>query len=412
MEKITIENFAGIAYIEFEFKDITILIGPQGSGKSISVKLLYFFKNFFDEIIRSIDSEATKRELDKKQKETFVNFFPKESWPKGNFKITYSLNETFISVERTNNIFSFDYSGNLKKAITKARKVYTDENKKNQDNPKQHSIANQRSIRKKITESLTQDIGSRATYDQFFIPAGRSFFANIQKSIFSFLKDNQSLDPFLIEFGSFYETFKRLYRDLITENQDVPFDEIVSQILQSNYHREKDEDYLIHSDNRKVNLSNASSGQQEILPLVLILRALNIMNFTSGATIYIEEPEAHLFPVAQKRIVQLLARTFNNKRSNFQIIVTTHSPYLLSSFNNLLEAGQLTIIKPDKSEQIAQIVPKEEQINPDLLCAYSLKDGKKEFLIDSESKLISQTLLDEVSNEIAIEFGNLLDIEF
>ena len=70
---------------------------------------------------------------------------------------------------------------------------------------------------------------------------------------------------------------------------------------------------------------------------MIILKSLNYINSTGGGyTIYIEEPEAHLFPTAQKRIVQLLARTFNNTNSNFQIIVTTHSPYILSSFNNLI----------------------------------------------------------------------------
>lgn len=412
MEKIKIENFAGIKSMEFEFKSINILIGPQGSGKSITVKLLYFFKNFVSEIIKSIDSEETKRELDKRQKETFTNFFPKESWPKGNFKISYLIDETEIYIEKTNNILNFGYSENLKKAFNKGKKLFSDEKKKIAENPKLNSFSFKRKSIEKLRECIGGEISTVATYDQFFIPAGRSFFANIQKSIFSFLSDNRSLDPFLIEFGSFYENLKRLYKDVVNDKQDKEFDEIVSQILNSSYHREKDKDFLIHSDNRKVNLSNASSGQQETLPLIVILRALNVISFNSGATIYIEEPEAHLFPIAQKRIVQLLARTFNNKKSNFQIIVTTHSPYILSSFNNLLQAGRLNELKPNNIEDIEKIVPKEEQINPNLLCAYSLNKGVKDILIDDETHLISQTILDSVSSEIANEFGNLLDIEF
>lgn len=412
MEKIKIENFAGIKSMEFEFKSINILIGPQGSGKSITVKLLYFFKNFVSEIIKSIDSEETKRELDKRQKETFTNFFPKESWPKGNFRISYFIYETEIYIEKTNNILNFGYSENLKKAFNKGKKLFSDEKKKIAENPKLNSFSFKRKSIEKLRECIGDEISTVATYDQFFIPAGRSFFANIQKSIFSFLSDNRSLDPFLIEFGSFYENLKRLYKDVVNDKQDKEFDEIVSQILNSSYHREKDKDFLIHSDNRKVNLSNASSGQQETLPLIVILRALNVISFNSGATIYIEEPEAHLFPIAQKRIVQLLARTFNNKKSNYQIIVTTHSPYILSSFNNLLQAGRLNELKPNNIEDIEKIVPKEEQINPNLLCAYSLNKGVKDILIDEETHLISQTILDSVSSEIANEFGNLLDIEF
>lgn len=194
--------------------------------------------------------------------------------------------------------------------------------------------------------------------------------------------------------------------------QNKEFKDIASQILNSSYLREKDKDFLIHSDSRKVNLSSASSGQQETLPLIVFLNALNVLDFSNGATLYIEEPEAHLHPTAQKRIVQLLARTFNNNKSNFQIIVTTHSPYILSSFNNLLQAGRLAVLKPDRLEEIEKIIPKEEHIAPSLFCAYSLNNGEKKTLLDEETQLISQTTLDSVSNEIADEFGNLLDIEF
>jgi hypothetical protein len=318
-----------------------------------------------------------------------------------------------MSIEKSNNILDFQYSDNLKKTITNAREIFSDEKNRMVLEPKSSTLSFKKALNEKLTKCFKEEISPIVMYDQYFIPAGRSFFANIQKNIFSFLSDNRSLDPFLIEFGSFYENLKRLYKDVIVDKPDKEFDEIISQILNSNFYREKDKDFLIHNDNRKVNLSNASSGQQETLPLVIILRVLNIVNFSGGgATIYIEEPEAHLFPIAQKRIVQILARTFNNHNSNFQIIVTTHSPYILSSFNNLLQAGRLTNLKPEEAFRISKVVPKEEQINPDLLCAYSLYMGKRELLEDEDSKLISQTILDSVSNEIATEFGNLLDIEF
>ncbi len=414
MEKIKIENFAGIKSMDFEFKSINILIGPQGAGKSVTVKLLYFFKSFFSEALRSVDSEESKRELDKKQKEKFITFFPRESWPKGNFKITYTLEKTTITIERLSNQVNFDYSDNLKKVIARVRKIYADEKKRISDDPKRSSYSFKRQLNEKLENLFKQEISTEAMYSQFFIPAGRSFFANIQKSIFSFLSDNRSLDPFLIEFGSFYENLKRFYnRETNTDKVDKEFEEIISQILNSKYLREKEKDFLIHNDNRKVNLSNASSGQQETLPLVVILRVLNELHFSgSGATIYIEEPEAHLFPIAQKAMVKLLARTFNNKSSKFQIIVTTHSPYILASFNNLLQAGRLTKLKPSEAKSISKVVPIQEQINPDLLSAYSLNSGKKDELLEGETKLISQTILDSVSNEIAVEFGDLLDIEF
>ncbi len=414
MEKISIDNFAGIKSMDFEFKPISVLVGPQGSGKSVVAKLLYYFKSFFGQIVRSIDADENKRELDQKQKQKFMTFFPKDSWPKGNFKVAYDIDKTTMSIEWVGGPLKFEYSDNLKKAINKARKISLEEKKRIAEDPKRSSYSFKRLLQERLEKHFMDEISPEAMFSQFFIPAGRSFFANIQRGIFSFLSDNRSLDPFLIEFGSFYENLKRIYApEAANDKRGSEFEAIISQILNSKYLREKEKDYLVHDDHRKVNLSNASSGQQETLPLVVILSVLNKLRFSGkGATIYIEEPEAHLFPTAQKAMVKLLARTFNNEQSSFQIIVTTHSPYILASFNNLLQAGRLAKLKPDDEENISKIVSGSERIAPEGFTGYALGFGEKHELMDDESQLVAQTMLDGVSNEIALEFGKLLDIEF
>ncbi|WP_298884263.1 ATP-binding protein [uncultured Polaribacter sp.] len=416
-EAIYIENFGGLKKMSFELKSINVLIGPQASGKSISAKLIYFFKNFSSEIIKSVENGESKRELDSKQKEKFTTYFPKESWPKNSFKIEYKINDSSITIERkASKTLSFSYSDDYKKILNKGRKYLKEEQKKLEQEIRIPSYKINRNTRNRFYECLKTDISEVSSYTQFFVPAGRSFFANIQSSIFSFLSNNKSLDPFLIEFGSFYDNFKRFANDEDfgrNKKPDKNFDKLINEIMNGNFLREKDKDYIIHNDSRKVNLSNASSGQQETLPLVLILKALTKLHFSNGgATLYIEEPEAHLFPTAQKKIIQLLARTFNNSRNNFQIIVTTHSPYILSSFNNLLEAGKIIEEQPNKINDVYKVIPKEEVLNPNDIIAYSVFGGQKKVLIDEETQLISQNILDSVSDEIAIDFGKLLDIEF
>ena len=417
METIYIENFAGIKKMDFDFKSINILIGPQGSGKSVTVKLMYFFKNFINEIVKNIENEESKRDLDKNQKEIFLNFFPKETWPKDDFLIIYKNNITSISLKKVDSKIIFEYSENLKKLLKKGKKIYTSEKAKYANDHKISNFRFKRELSDKITKCIQEELGVESTFEQFFVPAGRSFFANIQSTIFSFLSDNRSLDPFLIEFGSFYESLKRYYNDIIVNNnspqrQDKEFDELTSQILSSNYLREKEKDYLIHKDSRKVNLTNASSGQQETLPLIIILKALNYISSSGGGfTLYIEEPEAHLFPTAQKRIVELLARTFNSKNRNFQIFITTHSPYILSSFNNLIYAGNLAEnIK--YSTRVEDVISPKEYLESYLFSVYSLRNNVKSYLIDEETKLITTTILDSVSDDISIEFDKLLNIEF
>ena len=417
METIYIENFAGIKKMDFDFKSINILIGPQGSGKSVTVKLMYFFKNFINEIVKNIENEESKRDLDKNQKEIFLNFFQKETWPKDDFLIVYKNNITSISLKKVDSKIIFEYSENLKKLLKKGKKIYTSEKAKYANDHKISNFRFKRELSDKIKKCIQEELGVESTFEQFFIPAGRSFFANIQSTIFSFLSDNRSLDPFLIEFGSFYESLKRYYNDIIVNNnspqrQDKEFDELTSQILSSNYLREKEKDYLIHKDSRKVNLTNASSGQQETLPLIIILKALNYISSSGGGfTLYIEEPEAHLFPTAQKRIVELLARTFNSKNRNFQIFITTHSPYILSSFNNLIYAGNLAEnIK--YSTRVEEVISPKEYLESYLFSVYSLRNNVRSYLIDEETKLITTTILDSVSDDISIEFDKLLNIEF
>jgi predicted ATPase len=416
-ESILIENFGGLKKMSFELKSINVLIGPQASGKSITAKLIYFFKNFATEILKSVENGESKRELDSKQKEKFNTYFPKEAWPKSTFRIEYKINDSSIIIERkASKTLNFTYSDDFKKLLNKGRKFYKEEQKKVEQEIRTPTYKINRNTRNRFYECLKNEISDISSYSQFFVPAGRSFFANIQSSIFSFLSNNKSLDPFLIEFGSFYENFKRFAYDEDfgrDRKVDKNFDKLINAIMSGSFLREKDKDYIVHNDSRKVNLTNASSGQQETLPLVLVLKTLNRLHFSNGgATLYIEEPEAHLFPTAQKKIVQLLARTFNNRSRNFQIIVTTHSPYILSSFNNLLEAGKIIKEQPDKTNDVNKVIPKEEILNPNDIIAYSVFGGQKKILIDEETQLISQNILDSVSDEIAMDFGKLLDIEY
>ncbi len=418
-EILRINNFAGIKELEVELNKINIFIGPQASGKSITAKLIFYFKSFILEIRKGIENKENKREIDRNHINRFINYFPKETWPKNNFSIEYIIGETKMKIYKNDKPIKFEYSDNLKKLIKDAKKILKKEEERIINKKGVSNFEITINYTKKFNQLVKTDISPFSAYNQLFIPAGRSFFSNIQTSIFSFLNSNKSLDPFLIEFGSYYEHFKRLATDenLSEQNaeKDKDFQKLINEILNSNYLREKDKDFLLHTDKRKVNLSNASSGQQEILPLLIILKKLQRASFYGGgATLYIEEPEAHLFPNAQKKIIQLLARVFNSSENNFQIIVTTHSPYILSSFNNVMYAGNLmNKFKETKEAEINSVIPEKEIIMPDFVSAYSLDiEGNKTNLIDTETKLISQNILDSVSNEISIEFGKLLDIEY
>ncbi|WP_461641384.1 AAA family ATPase [Labilibaculum euxinus] len=418
MERLIIKKFAGIKSLEIDLTQINVLIGPQASGKSITAKLFYYFKSFFSEIRKGVESESSKRDIDTEHLNKFMTYFPKESWSDEDFSIEYYINKTVMSVKRFNGkTVKFEYSDDIKNIIRTARTILKKEKERLKKTKSIRSFELSHNFSQKFNELLKAEVSGCSMFNQIFIPAGRSFFSNVQASIFSFLSSNKSLDPFLIEFGSFYESFKRFSTDDFFSDEklkkDKEFEKLISNILNSQYKREKEKDYLMHNDKRKVNLSNASSGQQEILPLLIILQILKRISFSGdGSVLYIEEPEAHLSPNAQKLVVKLFARLFNTDKISFQMIITTHSPYILSSFNNLMYAGNLVSEIKENETKVFKVIPQSEIIKPNEVFAYSLSSNKEiKSLIDSETSLISQNILDDVSNEISIEFGKLLDIE-
>lgn len=417
-ESIQIKNFVGIQHIDIEIKQLNIFIGPQGSGKSITVKLIYFCKNILNDLTTSILEKKDLKTFKKEQIANFIKFFPKESWCNGEFNIKYKLNDIEIILNKDkSDKFKLDFSNNLKRIINKTR-IYLDKILKEENSKEpEHDILLKYERKGKIKSYISNLIFNleNEIYElgnQIFIPAGRSFFANLQANIFSILSANQNLDPFLIEFGSIYERFKDISTRNLNHKQNLPIDKIIQDILNSSYLREKNKDFLLHDDKRKVNLSNASSGQQEILPLIIMLKLFLNKTISLGnrAALYIEEPEAHLFPTAQFNVVKLLARLCNLKNS-YQIFITTHSPYLLSSFNNLFFAGSIIKKDSNKTENVYNLIDKNEIIFSENATAYSLSNGKYSNLMDERDGLILAETLDRVSENIAIQFESLLDID-
>jgi predicted ATP-binding protein involved in virulence len=102
----------------------------------------------------------------------------------------------------------------------------------------------------------------------------------------------------------------------------------------------------------------------------------------------------------------------DNSKKSSQLIVTTHSPYVLTSINNLIQASIVSnSVSEEKKLAVYKIVPKELMISEKYLNAYAFKDGTAVNIVDKETGLIYSKYLDSVSEEISIEFDKLLNIE-
>jgi glutamate racemase len=164
----------------------------------------------------------------------------------------------------------------------------------------------------------------------------------------------------------------------------------------------------------KIRLSNASSGQQEVIRL---LQDIFITMLDQEKVLRIlEEPEAHLFPIAQKQLIELLALMMNQNIDN-QLIITTHSPYILTVFNNLLFAKRVVDKNALVSKEVERVIAKDLWLNLEDFSAYSLgsySDDENwnycESIVDIQTQLIDQNYLDEVSDMLGSDFQALYAI--
>ncbi len=419
-ERLIIHNFAGIKDIDLSLGKINVLIGPQAAGKSICAKSLYYFKSFLNDLFTAVETGQTKRQFDNIFLKKFETYFLAQNIESKDFLLRYEIDDVFIQVDRNHAKLRLTYSEYFKKELTAWRKTFratldTAENEV-QALPRFHIISR---MQRQFFHTQAHNLGGIAAYSQIFIPAGRSFFAILQSSIFSFLSTNNAIDPFLTEFGSLYESIKSprssyMPRDDAEKQLKNKIDALTLSILQGKHVVESGKDVLHLSDGRKISLANSSSGQQEMLPLALILGSIPFMRLSGrvGNVVYIEEPEAHLFPTAQRSIVNLIATIFNESKIPVQYIITTHSPYILAAFNNLIHAGNVSSrLDPDATAELEKIVPEEQCIRSENMRVYSLHNGSSESIISDETGLISTNLLDTVSDDLAMQFDNILNFD-
>ena len=134
------------------------------------------------------------------------------------------------------------------------------------------------------------------------------------------------------------KTKKDLYEEALT---------LVAQILKGKYTFADGEERIWVDKDRYVKINFASSGQQET---VWILNLLVYYLVAEQPVFFImEEPESNLFPESQKLIIELISLVVGAGNA---VLLTTHSPYVLGTVNNLLYADTVGKRALQKTAQI------------------------------------------------------------
>jgi len=422
MRKLTVKNFSVIKEAELEFGKITVLIGPQSSGKSLLCKLAYFFQKVIVELaetsLRESDSLDTfrLRVMDEFVRVWFPAFGPEPDaqidYEDGPYKLTLSSSRSYNAGS------GFSKAGLVLSPEIEARYIQTSRELERERSSSGNTDFNSYA---RVIRSELERLQSSESAIYSYVPSTRAFFVTSQKAI---LGTSHRIDPITLRFSQdfSFDYLKRVPQIGINHDLTTWIDQESRRILKGEVVVRGNTEIFSSDDGRELPLSILSSGTQELLPLISCLREFAALSSAVATTLdlkealhrrlfFVEEPEANIFPSTQYDLVRVFARMANEPVLDASWVITTHSPYILSSFNNLIEAGQAARNNPKLHDEVAKIIPEQYWIKEGDFKAFAIEDGKLKSILN-ESGFVEANYLDQVSEVIGDEFDKLLRLEY
>lgn len=370
-ETLTIENFGPIKKMHLKLRVANILIGDQGTGKSTVAKLLSVIKEtcIFPEKDLKINGKTASEE--RKMNDFLIEF-------KDHLEI-YSINNYL----KADSFIEFSDSVSYLK------------------------YENQKIIVKKATKPS----GNKHTDLVSYIPAYREAAMLLKDSLNAIAAVGTPLPKLFYYFGQNVINAKKaksLYN--------------YSKILDVKYKYVGDNDIVILKSGQEIVIEEASSAINSGIPLLIVFDNAVESNYPTNGRMYhhlncpyiiIEEPELNCFPMTQKKMMEHFISKIKyeiSSKSDYycRLVITTHSPYILTSLNNMMYAFQ---IGKNNAKATEKNIKKKYWMNPADVSAYMLlPNGECENIIDNEG-LIKAEKIDSVSSILNKDFNALMDIE-
>lgn len=431
MSKIIINNLGPVKSFEQDVDDrLLLLIGEQASGKSTVAKMIFYCKSISEELkkfladannlIEISNGSSVYTNFKKRLRTKFLEYFGTTKHM-DYFSVQYYFDEKeYVTIRLNNGYADIIFSNKLKEQCKALIETFRDYYLKQENMSSSQMLdfklwSDQRNVFVKMIDYEVNKI-FRQDYTSIFVPAGRSMLST-NSEFFHTLTPNKYdilMNDFIERITILQKQYSQRMIDIVEDrkklsSQNIDFKSVykamslIKQILKGEYMNDKTGERIYYEDDRFVKLVQASSGQQEALWIVLLL--FSVILDHQKIYLVIEEPEAHLFPTAQKQMLELITLMINVTGSS--VILTTHSPYVLTAENLLMYSSHVE--KESDSEN--DIVASDLRLPQSLVSAYLLKGHEAIDIMDRENNMIDASRIDTVSEELNTAVDRLVEQE-
>jgi len=334
------QNFAKLKDTKVEFNDITVLAGKPGTGKSYVMKYFYAVNEIFYQKIKEslIDINHLKNQLEyefvSQNSHTIVDYTIYE-------KLSYLLKSD--DYHGIHNLFH-EYANNYDELLTLLYDIqHKNElplNKKIEfylNNLIKSIFINHNQIANSYQVSY-QNIEFNYKDDEFkVILDEKKIFPKVQEPIFvetplilefkKFMPKEKGKTPYHIESLLNILDTNYSFTDIEQEEFIKDFRKKSKRIIDGDIESSGDSFIFNRKDDKNYDILNASSGIKSIglLQYLVTNKALK-----KGSVLFWEEPEVHLHPSWQLKMVDLFVELMN---AGVKIVFSTHSPYMADYLN-------------------------------------------------------------------------------
>ncbi|MCC9020392.1 AAA family ATPase [Flavobacterium lipolyticum] len=378
MEKLIVKNFGPIKEAEIDLTKYVVFIGDTSTGKSVLAKLISIFREFSNVLNNRVDNSE------------FLASFRDQL---ENYNIDFNCENSIIDY--------FDTDLHIR-LFRNEVSVLNDSRKKMTLDDLEYFVKDKNII--ESNEEMQIAIRSLSMRGQnIYIPAERILTSLVGASISGLWANNVALPNCFKDFAGKFEVARKRIRTKKYPEFDIAY-----------FFNGHNQDFVRIGDNREIEVSlvQASSGIQSLIPLLLVLDfELLGGRIEPRLSFLIEEPELNLFPIKQKKLIDYIITGVNPTK--YKVVITTHSPYVLSSLDTLMLAKNTFNEHLDLREKINSIVSEDKWIDYDDISVYEVKnDGKIYSIKNEEFRSIDTNAIDGVSDIISEEFDKLTELRY